>query len=81
MLCDEAVAITEGAEPHRKVKWRMIPYELPDGRKGQWWQPWQPVRYKALDFTQVRARKRLTRVYSPNDPAHLTAEKGAENEK
>ena len=64
MLCDEAVAITEGTEPHRKAKWRMIPYELPDGEKGQWWQPWQPVRYRALDFTHVRARKKLTRVYS-----------------
>jgi ABC-type antimicrobial peptide transport system ATPase subunit len=73
MLCDEAVAITEGAEPHRKAKWRMIPYELPDGKKGQWWQPWKPVRYKAFDFTHVRARKRLARVYSPNDQRQATA--------
>lgn len=66
MLCDNAVALTEGIAPHKKIKWRMIPYILPDGRRGQWWQPWRAVRYKAIDFTHVRARKRLIRVTSPN---------------
>lgn len=66
MLADEAVAVCVGDIPHRIAKWRMIPYKLPDGRSGEWWQPWKPVRYKSLDFTHSRARTRLARVNAPN---------------
>ena len=66
MLTHESCVHLVGTPPHRRAKWKSVPYVLPNGQQGVWWQPYLPVRYQALDLGYSRARHRLAQVSRPN---------------
>jgi len=62
---ERSCAHAEGVPPHARAKWSSVPYTLPDGREGVWWQPLRCRNYPWGDFTHSRARARLYRVFRP----------------
>ena len=69
---ERSAAHAEGVPPNARAKWSSLPYTLPDGRTGIWWQPYRPKIHKWGDFTHSRARARLARVCRPNETSPST---------
>lgn len=59
---ENGLVFTKGTPPYAKAKWCAVPYTLPDGKTGTWWQPYHPIIYKATDISYSRARARLARI-------------------